>query len=524
MILRKPFAVLIKYFKLIHLVLAGFSIYLAIRTSHLLSFFSEYITDLSNVSGTDLTGTLFSGLMFVAIFIMIIGSIVIAGLMAFKEKPITFYVINILIYIYVVVVFFITRSILSALEIGLVDIRTLKMVQDLLTTSMLLQVVNLILLSIRATGFDIKKFNFVKDLEELEITDVDNEEFEVELGVDTDKIQRQVRRFFRHTKYIYKENRLVIHLFLALLIGGSCYYVYSEFVQKNTYNENVAFSTSEYVMTVENSYVTNVDYTGNKISDDKTLIVVQMNIQSYYSKGSVLETGKLLLSLKEHYFSPTINYREQMIDLGNNYNKNTILSKFTPYTFIYEIPSGFSKEEMQLIYYDDNGKEFHINLKPSHLENTEVITAKLGEVLKFDKSLLKDTVLKVDSIEFSNIFRLTYQFCYQENCKDSYIDLTPSYTDNYRKVLMKVTNSFILGKNATMSDLNFVDLMSKFGKIEYELDGVEKVFNGPIREVTTKKVAQNNITYLEVPEEIQNASKIQFSIKIRNKIYKYIVK
>lgn len=524
MILRKPFAVLIKYFKLIHLVLAGFSIYLAIRTSHLLSFFSEYISDLSNVSGTDLTGTLFSGLMFVAIFIMIIGSIIIAGLMAFKEKPIIFYIINIVIYIYVIVVFFVTRSILSALEIGLVDIRTLKMVQDLLTTSMILQVVNLILLSIRATGFDIKKFNFVKDLEELEITDVDNEEFEVELGLDTDKVQRQVRRFFRHAKYIYRENKLVIHLFLALLIGGGSYYVYEQFVQKNTYNEQVAFSTTGFAMSVPHSYVTNLDYAGNKITEDKVLVVVKMNLQSYSKRNAILETGNMLLSLKEHYFSPTIDYRQLTFDLGNTYNKDSIPTKFTTYTFTYEIPKGFIDQKMQIIYFDANGKEYHVNLTPDKMDKTEVIQANLGEVLDFKKSLLKESNLKIDSISFSTIFRLTYPFCIQGSCKDSYVDLIPSYTDNIRKTLMKLTRGFTFDESSSMNKLNFVELLSNFGSIEYTINGTEKTYSGPIREVTTKKVVDNSVTYLEVPEEVKDATKIQFSIKIRNKVYKYIVK
>ena len=175
MILRKPFAILIKYFKVIHLILAAFAIYLTIKTNAILNFFSTYIADVTNVAGTDLTGTLYNSLMFWAIFIMIIGSIIIAALMAFKKKPIVFYVINILIYIYVVVIFFVSRSIVSSLEIGLVEIRTLKLVQDFITTAFLLEFVNLILLCIRATVFDIKKFDFVKDLEELEVTDIDNE-------------------------------------------------------------------------------------------------------------------------------------------------------------------------------------------------------------------------------------------------------------------------------------------------------------------------------------------------------------
>ena len=51
--------------------------------------------------------------------------------------------------------------------------------------------ISIVMYAFRATGFDIKKFDFAKDLEELDIETKDNEEFEVNLELETDKYQRK---------------------------------------------------------------------------------------------------------------------------------------------------------------------------------------------------------------------------------------------------------------------------------------------------------------------------------------------
>ena len=49
MVLRRPYAFLIKYFKLIHLVLFGFLVYITISASRVLGFFRDYINSNGNM-------------------------------------------------------------------------------------------------------------------------------------------------------------------------------------------------------------------------------------------------------------------------------------------------------------------------------------------------------------------------------------------------------------------------------------------------------------------------------------------
>ena len=77
MILRRPFAILIKYFKLIHIVLTILSAFLLYRTNLILTFFNEYLRTHNSVIGKDLTGTLFTPWIYVALVTIIIGSFII---------------------------------------------------------------------------------------------------------------------------------------------------------------------------------------------------------------------------------------------------------------------------------------------------------------------------------------------------------------------------------------------------------------------------------------------------------------
>ena len=167
MILRKPFAFFIKHFRFIHLILAICAVYLITKTNAILSFYLEYMDIMSISPGTSVSTDLFNSMLWISTIVIILGSILIAFLMKFKKKPIRFYKINIIVYIVLILIYIFAHGTIKSLEIGLVDIRTLKMVQDFLVIAMILQVPSTISLVIRALGFDIKKFDFERYLEEL---------------------------------------------------------------------------------------------------------------------------------------------------------------------------------------------------------------------------------------------------------------------------------------------------------------------------------------------------------------------
>ena len=75
----------------------------------------------------------------------------------------SFYIINILIFIFSFVILQVAKSTLLSMELSLIDVRTVRLVRDLVTVSLLAQIVSAFIFIFRATGFDLRKFGFQQD-------------------------------------------------------------------------------------------------------------------------------------------------------------------------------------------------------------------------------------------------------------------------------------------------------------------------------------------------------------------------
>lgn len=193
MILKRPFAFFIKHFRLIHFILAAVTAYLAYNTANIISFFTQYMQTTASLVDKDVTAKLFPFVVFIFIFIALIASTTILILMKWKDKPIVFYVINIINNVYIWGMYIYSRQIVKQLETSFIDLRTLKLIHDLLIIGLILQTVTIIITAVRASGFDIKKFNFEDDFD-LKIDASDNEEFEFDVDVDTDSFKRNLKK------------------------------------------------------------------------------------------------------------------------------------------------------------------------------------------------------------------------------------------------------------------------------------------------------------------------------------------
>ena len=95
LILRKPYALLIKYFRLIHGILLALTSYLLYRTNIILNFLQEYISSDEIITGKDFTGELFTSLMFSLPFTVIIFLLILLWVMIYKKKKKLYYIYNI---------------------------------------------------------------------------------------------------------------------------------------------------------------------------------------------------------------------------------------------------------------------------------------------------------------------------------------------------------------------------------------------------------------------------------------------
>ena len=186
-----------------------------------------------------------STLMIIATIIMILAAGIILYLMKYKKKPILFYLYTIILNVILLVAFFIMSNFLYNIQFETPDLRLVNIIKDIYYTLTIAQIPIILFSFFRAIGFDVKKFDFKKDLMDLGIDEKDNEEYEVELNLDTEDIKAKTRKRIRFIKYFYKENKI---LFVA--ICGVIGLVVLSFVingiinGEKIYKENQYFETS----------------------------------------------------------------------------------------------------------------------------------------------------------------------------------------------------------------------------------------------------------------------------------------
>ncbi|MBQ8206738.1 MAG: hypothetical protein IJZ77_04675, partial [Bacilli bacterium] len=381
MILRRPYAFLIKYFKLIHIFLVVLLCYLLYRTNVILKFFQEYLSSEQIISGRDFTGELFNTWMFALPFIIILILGVLLGVMFYKKKPKLFYVYNILIMICLLVVYNIGYDMINTLEAQIIETRTLRLIRDVFTIVILFQGLSLIFTFVRATGFDIKKFDFNKDLQQLDITETDAEEFEVDVNIETDILKRNVRKKLRFLKYLYIENKFIINGVFLILFSIACFSLYMNLtIYNKTYKQGQTFSANEFVLSIKNSYLTNQNNLGKQITDNY-LLIVEVDIQAHYEE-TVLKTTKVELEINDNTYYPNNKYDSSLVDLGTIYNNKVInTNEFQKILLVYEIPKDVIDKKMTLRYLDSiehgknklNPKYIKIKLNPYNLDKEENI-------------------------------------------------------------------------------------------------------------------------------------------------------
>ena len=522
MILRKPFAILIKYFRTIHIVLTICAFYLVFRTNLILNFYNTYLSSYTSVIGKDLTGELFNFRMFLSLLILIVGSIVIMGLFTYKKKPVKLYLFSIINYLIVSIVYIFVYNITNKLEIGLVDVRTLKLVQDLSTTIFLLQIPFMLSITGRAIGFDVKKFDFKKDLDELEIEDIDREEFEVNFDLDSDSFKRTINKYIRHSKYFYKENKiLLISLFIVLVGIISTVLYLNKGVYNKTYSINNTLKTSYFTFSVKEVYGTSKNIKGSTILTDEALVGVILSIKNNSTKERVFEPSRLTLNVKDHSFSYTANYNDSTKDIATPYNNQIITNNsFSTYMIVFKIPKTYLKEKMILKYADYYGDDVNIKFTVKNLDG-DVKTHEyyLNEKIDFSESILKDTNFIVNSFEVGRPIRIEYDYNVNGINYPSHEYLYPSYSGKENKYLFRINGQIIKNDNET----DLTDFIKTYATIEYVVfDETKRISTFDF--VKSTKIVENNNVYIEVPEELEYAFEIRLVFNIRNNKYIYYLK
>lgn len=531
MILKKPYAIFIKYFKIFHFILVFFLLFVLYRSYSLYNFFRIYSIDYRSVMSSFSSHDYLNIIHFVVLGVVIAISGLLLAIMIYKDKPKKIYIYNLLLYILIFILYLICDGVLDQASSTVLNIKISKAFRDLMLIAVIFQINSVFLTIIRATGFDIKHFDFGSDLQELDISERDSEEIEVDLEFDQERIFRNVRKNFRFFKYFYFEHKFIINIFCLIIIGiGVSFFLYRNKSYSEYYKLGEEFSVGNYTFTVLDSYLLDSDVKGNKLIDDGVILAVRVKIKGYGNKLR-FNTGMVSLKAGDLFYNQYTGYARSLSEMGTLYTNQYLSVDYTTYMFNFVLSNDQAKRKTYLKINDFdsfiNGvsgvKNDYVRLKPIDLRNEKInsFSKKMPGSLNFEGSFLGNSSLSIDSFEVNNRFSLDYNYCYSsDNCALSKEYIIPKATGNYLKSLIKLSGDFSVDDNLNSSVNDLYSLLNKFGYINYKID--DKAYSKKIN--TEIFNVSDNSYYIEVPYEVKDASNISFDFKIYDNNYTYILK
>lgn len=499
------------------------------QTNTLLSFFNDFIGSTQTIVGTNVFETLFGSYSYILCGGVVLASLIIFILMSFKEKPRVYYALNIIGYILLIVLYIYAGNTIEGMQKNILDERIIRAVRDFLNIAFIFQLYSIIISFIRTIGLDVKKFDFKDDVEDLDLTDLDNEEFEVNVEFDSHTLKRKVRRGYRNIRYYFIENKLILIIvgaLLTLIIGFGLYNALKDDTVE--YMMNQAFSPIGYNVIVEKAYVTSTDSRLNKISDDTSLVVVKFKIRTL-NKTEEFIFGKLALQIGDNKYYHDIKNRSYVNDLGVAYTGQVLTDEYEDYVLVYEIPTSLKTSKMNLVYteqivsgmFKDKTDDIKVPLIVTDLdEKKEVEYINYNQNYIVGSGLLEGYEFKFNNVELNNNFKINYNVCVIGNeCYNYYEYLSPSLSGISDKALLKLNMDLVAPENGSIKSVS--DLITKFGSVEYVVNGVSKSTS------ITKKIDtihKDNYNYFEIKKEVLNSDSINLVLKVRNDLFKFKIK
>ena len=526
MVFKKPYAILIKHFKLIHILLTLLMAYSIYKMTRIISFFNEYISSGWKSINNEEISAYIGPLVYISIIFIIIISIIVYLLMRFKKKPRMYYLLTPLLYIIVFIITVVAGSILETATTDVISPIVTRAIRDVLLIFTAFQFVFIIFSLLRAIGFDVKKFNFKKDIADLEISEKDNEEVEVGFEIEKYKYSRKINRRLRNIKYIFLEHKFIwISIFSVIIVSIVVYAITNIFFTNKIYKQNNVVSLGQYNMIVRGSYMTTTDTKNNEISDEYKYIIVDTVINSSIEKNTFNIDALSLENNKEIYYPYTKGY-SKFKDYGIGYKEGEVLNTNmqNQYIFVFRIPKDVNIKDTYLRYlynteYKDGistnqHKKIKLNISS---DNSKKVENKLNEEMQ-----IGNNKLSISSYEFNNQYTYTYKFCYEDNnCTDSKGLVNTSFGAN--KTIMKINLKYETDENdTTLSYENMGDFFEEVSTIKYEKNGKYYIQKN-IENLTPDEVNENEI-YLEVSNNIKDSDYISLEFKNKGISYSYVLK
>ena len=512
MIIRKPYAFLMKNFRKIHILLLALSIFVFFKTNIFLTFVKQYMNTKVYNPLVESVKVYASDFLFLSILLIIaiIGTVIF--LLKRKKKPIIDYIVVLAVYAFLFIVFFIGKGDFNNAVNQAVSERSIRLLRDLLSIGLIPQYLIFVLLIVRILGIDLNRFGFKQDEEFNEISEDDREEVEVAVEFDKDVYKRELKKRVRFLKYYYKENTLFLNIIFAIvttiLVGTIVVVILNG--DKNV-SQGRSFSSNGYEIVINNSYLSKYDLSGSVIENKNSFIVLDVEVVNHYSRR-LMDVEKFLLITNDHVYVPTLKYNNYFKDLGKGYVKNEFKKNSTNrFLLIYRIPDKTLKEN-KVIYYQNIKGAFKHNYIKVKLKPVDLTTSKNSKEVYLNKNLdVKGKKLNIESYEIGDRYSYLHKKCEVDNC---FIESSDIYQDG--KKVMKINLD-----TTDFDGYSFVDFLDTYGKIIYRIDGKKNEVK--VKNPISRKY-NGDSSYIIVEPDIERADYIYLLFKVRNTNYKYYLK
>lgn len=520
MILRRPYAFLIKHFKKIHISLLIFTVYIFYKNMQFHSFINDYI-ELGIYNSYIESVDRYTNILFyvIAILIVLVSAIMIY-LLRFKKKPYLFYVFLIGEYLALIFIFMYGSHYFHTIYESASTMASLAL-RDMLFIATIPQYVIFILLFIRSLGLDLKKFGFQEE-DSFVLSENDNEEFEVQLEVDKDDLKRNLRKQMRYLTYFYKEHSFVLTILFGVLLLGSIGYTYLYFgILHKSYGEGQSFQANNYRITINQSYMTDKNKSGEVIAEkDKVFVILDVSVDNLGSEREI-DIEKFMLMNQNQYAVPTVKYNQAFQDLGTPYEKGTLkVGAKTNFLLIYQIDKKLLNKNFALFYQEiastTSFKLRKIKLKVKDMTTLSLKTSKkTGEEMELLLPSGEKKNFTINSLSYQDQITYYYEKCYVHDCSIVTNTVSSSQFGQNKKILELSFQSFDLnGKE-------LIDFLRQYGKINYE-NSEGKSISVDVRDAVLVHYTGNYL-YLVVPDEVvsNTNNRVLLTWTIRDSVYQY---
>ena len=537
MVIRNPYSFISKHYKIINLLLLIPILYLALKFGDIAEFFRDYVKANYVVYESDYATSYVTGFTFLVLIVMLIINASIYLVCLTKRKSIWYFLVASVYYVILLVLALFFRVTMENMQLTTIDQTFANFVRDCANLCVFPAYFLFVVGLAKGVGFNVRTLRFDNNAE-LIIADNDDENIELRLGREDKSLKKVLVHMIRELKYYVLENKFVFTCFSVVALIGIGVTLFLNFqVYNKTYTVNQALEMDRFTISLKDSYLTNVDYHGNQISD-KYYLAVKLGIINN-GKATSIDSSNFRIYLDNESIYPSYDRASRFIDIGSIYQGEIIpnVKKFAggEYVLVYELTKSQVKNSYQMRILNGLTRKGNklikrykkINIKPTNLLKQEIIkdVYKVGSEVSFKKSMIGETIYKLKSIKFVDHYNYVYKNCAGSNCYDASGVLVPRPGNS----LAIIEDEIKWDDRSSYYKNSNLDFYGDFVSLSYQynlLSGIE--LNDDKYNISTMmNVTPNgleNVKVYEVSSSIINSKKINMLIKIRNKIYTIEIK